>query len=475
MEGVEYQRRPCQSDREEAIGRGDGAGTSVFPTSTVQRQFWLLHQLAPGSAAYNIPYAFRIRGPVDCSALRRSLEEIVRRHDVFRTTFAAQGDQLVQIVSQDASFDLPVIDLTGFAADEASATIDDMIHAEAVRPFDLHNGPLIRAAVLRLSPEEHVFVLVMHHIITDLHSLDCFFREVTTLYAAHSIGAPNPLEKPVHRYSDYAVWEQQWLTSDEASAMVSYWEEALRGREALLRLPTDRPRPAVPSTRGGEIRLQLSNCFTARLKEFNRRAAMPWFGTLLSAFMVLLHRYSKQRSIIVGVPFTNRRKGDFHDVMGCFVNVLPIQLDVSDGPSFRQVMQRVRQAMLGAHRCQEVTLESIVRRLRLDRYLSHNPLYQVGMTYSPAIEFTLRNTAVEPLNLHTGSSQLDMFASLWESGEEIHGRIEFSTDLFDRTTMERLVRDYEGLVESAVLDADQPIATMPMSREAERSRLPSDG
>jgi len=250
MEGVEYEARSGRCDREEGFGHRRSGETSVFPASTVQRQFWLLHQFAPESPAYNIAYAFRITGPLNCSALQASLQGIVSRHAVFRTAFATQGDRLVQVVSRSMAVEVPFVDLTSLMAEEADATVEDMIHAAAVQPFDVSEGPLIRAVLLRRSHEEHVFVLVMHHIITDLQAIRHFFGELTTLYEAHLVGAPCPLERPSHQYSDYASWEQQWLQSDQLSSMLSYWEQELRGREVLLTLPTDRLRPAVQSRKG---------------------------------------------------------------------------------------------------------------------------------------------------------------------------------------------------------------------------------
>jgi non-ribosomal peptide synthetase component F len=202
--------------------------------------------------------------------------------------------------------------------------------------------------------------------------------------------------------------------------------------------------------------------------------AMPLFVTLLSAYVVLLHRYSGQTSIIVGVPFTNRRRSDFRDVMGCFVNILPIHVDLSGDPSFRDVAQAVRKTMLAAHRCQEVTVELIVERLKLERDLRYNPLYQVGMTYSPPIDFQLQGVTVMPLNAHPSSSQLDMFTSLWESEAEIRGRVEFCTDLFERSTMERFVDHYEMLLKAVVKDADCPIGTRPILSEVDRIGLLSE-
>lgn len=474
MESVEYRVQPRAAGLETVVGCEDIDETSVYPASTVQRQFWLLHQLAPNSAAYNIGYAFRFAGHLNISAFHRSLQTIIDRHEVFRTTFATRDSRLVQVVRHRVPIDVPLIDLADLTAGQADAAVSETVHAELARPFDLSTGPLLRALLLRRLPQEHVFVLAMHHIITDLHTMNGFFRELTTLYDAHCVGAPCPLERPAHHYSEYAMWEQQWLPGEQASAMLSYWEQQLRGREALLSLPTDRPRPATQSMKGQEIPLRLSCSLTSDLKQFSRGAGIPLFVTLLSAYAVLLHRYSGQASVTVGVPFTNRRRSEFQDVMGCFVNILPIHIDLSGDPSFREVTRRVRQAMLAAHRCQEVTVERIVERLKLTRNLSYNPLYQVGITYSPPIDFQLPGLAVEPLGAHTSGSQLDLFASLWEADGQVRGRMEFSTDLFEQTTVERFIGHYETLLRSVTEDADRSILAMPILPENERIRLLSE-
>lgn len=455
MEGVEYEAPARARDRQEVIDRHDRADAAVFPTSSVQRQFWLLHQLAPASAAYNIVCAFAIAGRLDASALRRGLDDVVRRHDVFRTTFATKGDQLVQVVSRELSVDLPVVDLAGLMDEEMDAAVREMVDAQTVRPFDLSRGPLVRALLLRRSPEDHVFVLAMHHIVTDLPSTNHFTRELAVFYEARLAGALCPLEGPLHQHAEYALWEQQWLQSEQARSMLSYWAQALRDPPTEPVLPTGRPRPAVQSLRGAECPLELPGPLSSSLKQLSRRMGMPPFVTLLSAYAVLLNRYARRPSIIVGVPFTNRRQPDFREAMGCFINILPVPIDLSGDPSFPEVARRVRQTMLDAHRNQEVTLESIVETLGLGRTFSYNPLYQAGFTFCPPIEFDLPGLCVEPLDVHTASSQLDLFASLWETPDGFRGRIDYSTDLFEQAAIDRFARRYRTLLESIVKDQEE--------------------
>jgi amino acid adenylation domain-containing protein len=463
MQGTEHNVHPS--------GQRQSGGGSVFPASTVQRQFWLLHELVPDSPAYNITHAFRISGPLDGPALTDSLRAVVRRHAALHTTFATRGEQLVQIVHPGGQIDIPTMDVPGPSGMQQEAAVRCLVQAEAVRPFDLNHGPLMRSLLLRLADQNHVLITAMHHIITDLYAFTRLFHEVAALYVARTSGTSCPLDEPACSYPDYAVWEQQWRAQDDFSSMLSYWERRLRRQDSLLALPTDRPRPAVQSLRGDELPVELPGDLITTLSQWGRGAGAPLFVTLLSAYLVLLHRYTRQSSIIVGVPFTNRRRPPFQDVMGCCVNILPLCVDLSGEPGFRQVTRRVRQAMLEAHRCQEVTLESIVERLRLSRNLSYNPLYQAGFTFAPPADLPLPDLQVELLSIPTASSQLDLFMTLWESHSGVRGRIEYSTDLFDRATIERVAGHYQRLLATIATDADQSVTVMPILSRAEREQI----
>ena len=443
----------------------------TFPTSITQRQFWLLNQLAPDSPAYNIPSVFHITGCLDLSALSYSLNEIIRRHEIFRTIFSTEKGEPVQIISPQVRIDLPVISLARHSKNKLDQEVLKLVQAEVTLPFDLHKGPLIRAKLLCLADVEYVFILVMHHIITDLQTTNHFFRELSTLYDAFVTGRPYPLENPPRHYSDYAVWQHEWRKGEKVSSMLSYWRRQLEKQSGFLSLPTDRQRPAVPSLRGSTQHLELSRDLTDGLKQLSRKELVSPYITLLSAYLVLLHRYSGQFDITVGIPFTNRRQSKFEDVMGCFVNILPLSVHLSDDPSFREVIHRVRKAMLSAHRHQEVTFELIVEELKLKRDLSYNPLYQVGFTFNPPVEVELRGVAVKPLISHNESAKVDIFASLWNAGEGIRGVIEYNTDIFDDETIERFVGNYRALLEAITKDADQQISSLMILTKAEVKQL----
>jgi amino acid adenylation domain-containing protein len=454
------------------------AGVSVVPASLVQRQFWLLQQLAPDSPAYHMVHAFRLRGRLEAAALTGSLEQIVARHEAFRTTFTVRGEQLLQVIAPSGPLALTTVDLSGDAAVSSSphgpgaeATVAHLVAAEATRPFDLSRGPLLRVLLLRRAPEEHVLVVTMHHIITDLQASQQFLDELSGLYEATTTSPSDPLPSSGPQYADYARWEQSWLATEEFGSMLGYWEQQLRGQAGLLSLPTDRPRPAVPSFAGAQVPVELSGTILEVLQRSSRQAGLPLFVTLLSAYAVLLHRYTRQSSLLVGVPFTNRRRREFQEVMGCLVNILPVAIDLSGEPSFRELLQRVRQTMLEAHRRQEVTLERIVERLKLSRDLSHNPLYQVGFTFSPAVQLQLSGVAVEALGVPTGAAQLDLFLLLWESQGAVRGWIEYRTDLFEHATVERFAGHYGTLLASIAQDLDRPIASLEILSEAQKEQM----
>jgi len=469
-----YESSLLSADQKNACNIRQDNDVLIFPVSNTQRHFWLINQLLPESPAYNIPSVFRLKGRLNLPALEKGINGIIHRHEVFRTTFTTLNGEPVQVIAPRLHLDLPVIDLGGQRGSKRDVEVQRLISEEVVRPFDLSSGPLIRAQLLRLSDEEHVFLIVMHHIITDLYTLNRFVRELTILYDAYSTGKPSPLAKPPRQYADYVVWQQEWLKGKRYLSMLSYWRQQIEGQTGFLDLPTDRRRPAIQSLRGAEQPLQLSRSLTKALKQFSRQEVVSIFITMLSAYLVLLHRYTGQPDITVGVPFTNRRHAELKDVMGCFVNILPLAVDLSGNPSFREVIRQVRKAMLGAHQHQEVTVDLIVKELKLERKLGYNQLYQVGFTFIPPVELELQGLTVESLRAHNRSSKLDMFAGLWDSGERIQGMIEYSTDLFDEDTMARFAGHYLTLLKAVVTDADQPISLLPILTDHERKLVMVD-
>lgn len=443
----------------------------VFPASITQQQFWMINQLYPDSPAYNIPSVFRLRGHLNSLALEQSINEIIQRHEVFRTTFTTRNGELLQVITPQLHIDLPVIDLSSWPKSKLDVDVPRMVRIEAALPFDLSSGPLIRAKLLRLSDSEHIFVITIHHTISDLHTSDQFAEELATLFDSYLEDKPSFLEKPTRQYSDYAVWQQEWLKGEEFSSMFSYWQQQLKDQSGFLGLPADRQRPAIQSLNGTAHPLQFSRSFTNELKQFSRQETVTIFLTLLSVYVVLLHRYSGQPDIVVGIPYTNRRRDEHKDTMGCFVNILPLSVDLSGDPSFRQVMHHLRKAMLGAHRHQEVPYWMIMKKLEQKRDGSYNPLFQVGFTFAPPMKLKLQGLTVESISIHGGGSQLDMFPTFWDSEQGIYGQFEYNTDIFDETTIERFANNYLTLLKAVMVDANQPISLVPILAESERKQL----
>ena len=444
---------------------------STYPLSITQRQFWLIHQLSSDIAAYNIPLGFRIHGNLDVFRLEKSLNQIIKRHEILRTTIYTVNGKPVQKVAKHSYADFTVKDLRTSLKINIEKQAEEIINAEVVRPFNLYRGPLLRAAVLQVSDDDYIFLTVMHHIITDLHTNDQFADELAGNYNSVSNWAPVKLPKPDHQYFDYVVWQQDWIRSKKFKSMLTYWKEALDGQSGYLNIFTDRPRPPVQSLHGDAVLFGLSKELTEHIKRFSRQHKVSFFITMLTAYIILLHRYSGDKHITVGVPHANRRQSKFKNVMGCFINILPITVEFTDNPNAREVLSRVRKAMFEAHRHQEVTFEVIVKALKLKRDHSYNPIYQFGFTFYPPSMLELEGMAVEPLKVHNQSSKLDMFAEMWETNEGMGALVEYNTDIFDKTTIERFIGNYQKLLESIIADPAKAVYTLPILTDPEKKQL----
>lgn len=460
-------RKPVEANQQEK-------NSMILPASNIQRQFWLLNQLHPDSPAYNVSLMFRLKGPLNFSALKESINEIIRCHDVFRTTFRDLNGELVQVISPRLNLELPIIDPGSHPDSHLESEIKRLVRIEIEGKFDLSNGPLIRTKLLRLSELEHIFLIIMHHTITDLSTEHQLVSELETLYNSFLAEKPHSLEKPTHQYADYAAWQKEWLKGEEFSSMLSFWKQKLSDHNGFLDIPTYRQRPPVQSLKGTSLPLEFTTSFTNDLKRFSSRENVPLFITLLTAYLVLLYRYSRQKNITIGIPFTNRRRKEWKDIMGCFVNILPLSFDLSDSTDFREVMSQVRKEMLGAHRHQEVPYESIVNEMKLKRNPSYNPLYQVGFTFAPLMTPELQGLTVEPLNILRDGSQLDMFVTLWDSEQGVHGQIEYNTDLYDNTTISRFSGHFLTLLEAVTRDVHRPISQLTILTEPEKKQLLHD-
>ena len=355
-----------------------GQDVFAFPCSFAQERLWFLDQLFPGSPLYNIPAALRLSGALDVEALTRGLNEIVARHESLRTTIVAVDGQPLQFIDRRASVSLPVVDLGGLPQSEREGRARRLVEEEARRPFDLARGPLLRAGLLRLDEEDHVLLLTMHHIVSDEWSSGIFYGELATLYEAFRAGRPSPLGELPIQYADFAIWQREWLQGEVLEAQLSYWMEQLGGVPALLELPTDRPRRAEQTDRGGWESLGLPREVSERLRALGREEGATPFMTHLAAFQVLLYRYTGQEDILVGTPIANRNWAEIEGLIGFFVNTLVLRGKLTGNPTFREFLGQVREVCLGAYDHQDLPFERLVQELQPERSMSRSPVFQVA-------------------------------------------------------------------------------------------------
>ncbi|HEX8852008.1 MAG TPA: condensation domain-containing protein, partial [Pyrinomonadaceae bacterium] len=381
----------------------------VFPLSFAQQRLWFFQEMYPGSAAYNMPIAMRLKGQLDVAHLRAALSEVVRRHEVLRTSIDLLDNEPMQLISEPEEIPLPVLDLSGLPAAEREKEARRLATEEVTRAFDLRRGPLLRGRVLRLSAEEHVLLLVIHHIVCDGWSIGVLLDEVTALYAAYTAGQEPTLPALPIQYADYAVWQREWLTGEVLEEQLAYWREQLSGAEPVLTLPTDRPRPQVQTLNGSHFEFAFPQDLPARLRQLCREEGVTMFMLLLAAFQALLSRYSGQTDVLVGTPIAGRNRKEVEGLIGFFVNTLVLRTDLSGEPGFRELLRRVKKVCLGAYAHQELPLERLVEELQPERSLSHAPLFQVL--------FALQNTPNESLQLpglEMSSAELDVATTAFD-------------------------------------------------------------
>ncbi|HEV2765298.1 MAG TPA: condensation domain-containing protein, partial [Pyrinomonadaceae bacterium] len=449
---------PLGEDLEESgryqVGPDAAEEVYVFPASFAQQRLWFLDRLEPGSPLYNITTALHLRGRLDAEALGRALTEVVRRHEVLRTTFAEQDGLPVQVVWPPKPLPLEFEELGHLPPEEREARCGGACEEEGRRAFDLERGPLVRARLLRLKEEEHVLVLTMHHIISDAWSLDVLEREVRALYAAYARGEESPLDEPPIQYGDYAVWQKDWLQGEVLATELSYWRTQLGGELPLLELPIDKPRPPVRTYQGAKLGFLVEDGLGRRLQELSRKEGCTLFMTLLAAFDALLYRYTGQEDIVVGSPVAGRNRAELEPLVGFFVNTLVLRTDLSGEPTFAELMRRVREVSLGAYAHQEVPFEKLVEELQPERDLSRSPLFQVMFalqTVSPSSSQSPADAAgrVWRMGGKGETAKFDLTLSLAEGGGRLLGAVEYNTDLFEEPTAVRLAEHFLNLARSA--------------------------
>jgi amino acid adenylation domain-containing protein len=446
----------------------------VFPLSFAQQRLWFFQQMYPESAAYNMPLTTSLRGQLHVKHLEDALNEIIRRHEVLRTGIDLVEGEPAQLIAPSLSVSLPVLDLSELPVAERDAEARRLAAEEIDRAFELGNAPLLRVKLLRLAADEHVLVLVLHHIICDGWSINVLFHELSTLYAAYTAGESSPLAELPVQYADYAVWQREWLTGDVLEEQLNYWRTQLEGAPTLCELPTDRPRPQVRSLNGSFVSFAFPTGLPSKLRQLCQREGITLFMLLLGAFQLLLSRYSGQKDVVVGTPIAGRNRQEVEGLIGFFVNTLILRTDLSGNPSLRELLQRVREVCLGAYAHAELPLEKLVEELQPERSLSHSPLFQVM--------FALQNTPdndvqqmpgleVSAVETQLTTAAFDITLNVEEVAENIYGRLRYNTDLFDADTMRRMAAHYLLVLEAAVDSLEQCVAEVPLLTRTERRRI----
>ncbi|MFI5756581.1 amino acid adenylation domain-containing protein [Streptomyces sp. NPDC051569] len=451
----------------------DGSGDR--PLSASQRRMWFLERLNPGTAEYNVPSAVMLHGPLDTAALTASLTAIVDRHQVLRSrVLLGEGDAPLQHVEPGSVFTPVVTDLREHTADEARALADRLAAEDAGRPFDLTEAPWLRARLVQLPGEAHLLILIVHHIAVDGVSMSVLWTELTSLYTALVAGRKPELAPLPIQYGDYAAWSREHLTSENLAGQLDYWRGRLDGATAT-ELPTDRPRPAVRSGDGAQVRFSLPAALTERLGQLAQDHSVTLFMVLLAAFNATVARHAASTDVTVGTPIAGRTRRETESLVGFFVNTLLMRTDLSGDPTFAELLARVRATSLEAYQHQELPFDLLVEALQPERDLSRNPLFQIMFTLVDAQSGALDIPGVTttPVELHTDSVRFDLDVILVNYGDRVEGMFTFATDLFDRETTERLAQHYQRLLDQVAADARRRLSRISVLTPGEEEKLRS--
>ncbi|MBB4634030.1 non-ribosomal peptide synthetase [Longimicrobium terrae] len=440
------------------------------PLSFAQEGLWFLDRVQQAPASYNVPVEMRISGPLNVPVLARALGEIIRRHEVLRTVFQDRAGEPVQVINPFIGFHLPVEDLSALDGEERRAAASRRAAEEAAVPFDLAAGPLVRGRVLRLADDEHVLLLSLHHAVTDGWSMDVLYRELGDLYAAYLDGRESPLAEPALQYADYAAWERACLRGEVMDAELAWWKARLEGAPALLELPTDHPRATARGFGGARETVDFPPELAERLEALGRATGGSLYMVLMGAFQVLLGRYAGSDDVVVGSPIAGRTRRELQEMIGFFTSTLVLRTDLGGDPAFREVLRRVRDVTLSAYEHQQTPFEAVVRALHPGRSLSHSPVFQVMMVLQtggpgpllPGMTATVREN-------HPQSAKLDLTLSFIRGADGLRADLEYRTDLFERGTVQRMLRHLHNLLDQVSANADVRIGELALLDDAERA------
>lgn len=447
----------------------------LFPASFGQKRFWFLDQFEPGSPWYNIPSAFRLKGNFNVEVFRKAVQTIVDRHEILRTVFEAQDGEPVQVVFPKWKLEIPLIDLTKLDDAKKEKEITRLATEEARKPFDLAKGPLTRISILKAAANDHVVLLTMHHIISDGWSMGILISEITTLYGAFLEGKPSSLPELPIQYGDFAEWQTEYLRGETLQKQLEFWKKQIGSNPPVLELPYDRPRPLVQTNAGATTSLILPKRLAGRLQQLSHQQGGTIFMTLLAAFKVLLGRYAGQFDVSVGAPIANRTRKEIESLIGLFINTLVLRTRFDDNPTFRQLLKRERDITLNAYANQDIPFEFLVDQLQPERDMSYPPLFQVMFILQNApvnIQKINSDLTMQMIPVEMGTATFDLTLALAEGNQGISVSAEFNTDLFNKSTVDRMLQHFQNILENIVSDPDLPVAEIPLlSAEEERQIL----
>lgn len=443
-----------------------------LPVSFAQERLWFLSQLEPNNPSYNEPVALRLIGFLNIVALEQSLNQIIQRHEVLRTNFVTVDGQPVQVMNNSRTVKVPIVDITTRPESEKAISCQQLIMSVVQQPFDLANDPLIQVTLVKLTDTEHILLLNIHHIIWDAQSADVLVGELATCYTALCNHLSLQLPELPIQYADFAVWQRQWCSGKVLSSQLDYWKQQLQGAPALLELPTDRPRGVSQTFQGAHQKFTLSKQLTEALISFSQRQGVTLFMTLLAAFQTLLYRYTGQTDICIGTPITNRNRPEIEKLIGFFINMLVLRTELSGDLSFADLLYRVRDVALGAYAHQDLPFEKLVEELQPARNLSYTPLFQVGFVlYAPMPQIQMAGLTVSSLAIETATAKFDLSLTLENTDAGLIGQWEYKTDLFDATTITRMVGHFQTLLTAIVTNPEQKLSSLPLLTTAERQQL----
>ncbi|MCT7951959.1 amino acid adenylation domain-containing protein [Ancylothrix sp. C2] len=444
----------------------------IFPASFAQNRLWFLNQLAPANPFYNVTAGLQITGPLNITALQQTLNEIIRRHETLRTTFVMQNGQLLQLIHPNLTLPLPIINLQNIPATEQQKQTQKIATEEAKKPFDLATGPLFKTTLLQLSEAQFILLLNLHHIVADGWSIGVLIQEFATLYTNFQKNQPLTLPQLPLQYADFSEWQRQYLQGEILETQLNYWQQKLK-EITPLNLPTDRPRPPLPTYKGAKQHLTLSPPLTQALKTLSRQQNVTLFVTLLAAFKTLLYRYTQQEDITIGSPIANRNQSEIEPLIGFFVNSLVLRTNLTGNPTFQELLNRVKQTTIEAYTHQDLPFEKLVEKLQPERDPSRNPLFQISFSLqnTPIQTLQLPELTLQPLEIETGTAKLDLEFHIWEELEIIKCQIIYSTDLFNQNTIARMAEHFQTLLQAIAAHPNQPLSHLQILAPDEQHQI----